>query len=157
LRGIILKRQSLALCLLTLSAPLAADLNVDTPLSFGEIVVRSNTSASTVTVHRNGAFQSTNHILIIKPGTPGVFTIDGLPPYTTINLSVDLPASSSMNYPQTAQFTITAVDIPSTVNLGPAGSTQFKMGATLTTSGNPVNQYYSGAEYLIFLNLNLDY
>lgn len=152
-----LKKQLWASWLFALSAPLAADLNVDTPLSFGEIVVRNNNSVSTVTVQRNGALQSTNHILIIKPGTPGVFTISGLPPYTTINLSVDLPASSSMNFPQTAQFTITAVDIPSAVNLGPSGSAQFKLGATLSTSGNPVNQYYSGAEYLIFLNLNLDY
>lgn len=152
-----LKKQVGVLSLLLLSAPLAADFNVDTPLSFGEIVVRSNNSVSTVTVQRNGAFQSTNHILIIKPGTPGVFTINGLPPYTTINLSADLPASSAMNFPQTAQFTITAVDMPSAVNLGPTGSTQFKMGATLSTSGNPANQYYSGAEYLIFLNLNLDY
>ena len=152
-----MKRQALAFSLFTLSTPLAADLNIDTPLSFGEIVVRSNASASTVTVYRNGAFQSTNQVVIIKPGNPGVFTINGLPPYTTINLSVDLPASSSMNFPQTAQFTITAVDIPSTVNLGATGSTQFKMGATLTTSGNPANQYYNGAEYLIFLNLNLDY
>jgi hypothetical protein len=152
-----LKKQCWTLWLLTLSVPLAANFNVDTPLSFGEIVVRSNNSVSAVTVHRNGAFQSTNHILIIKPGTPGVFTLNGLPPYTSINLSVDLPASSSMNFPQTAQFTITAVDIPSAVNLGPSGSTQFKMGATLSTSGNPANQYYSGAEYLIFLNLNLDY
>jgi hypothetical protein len=157
LRGIILKRQSLALWLLTLSAPLAADLDIATPLSFGEIVVRSNNVVSTVTIHRNGTTQSTNHILIVKPGAPGLFTLSGLAPYTNVNLSVDLPASSSMNFPQTAQFTITAVDIPSAVNVGPTGSTQFKMGATLSTSGNPANQYYSGAEYLIFLNLNLDY
>ncbi len=143
--------------LLTFSAPVMADLTVDSPLNFGEIAILSNNSVSTVTVQRNGAFQSTNQILIIKAGTPGVFTISGLPPYTTVNLSVDLPASSAMNFPQTAQFTITAVDIPSAVNLGTTGSAQFKMGATLSTSGNPANQYYSGAEYLIFLNLNLDY
>ena len=153
----ILKNQFWALWLLGLSVPLAADFHVDTPLSFGEIVVRSNNTVSTITMQRSGAFTSTNHILTVKPGTPGVFTINGLAPYTTVNLTVDLPASSSMNYPQTAQFTITAVDIPSTVNLGPSGSTQFKMGATLSTSGNPAQQYYSGAEYLIFLNLNLDY
>lgn len=152
-----MKKQFWGLWLLSLSAPLAADFNIDTPLSFGEIVVRSNNSVSTVTVQRNGAFQSTNHILIIKPGSPSVITLNGLPPYTNINLSVDLPASSAMNFPQTAQFTVTAVDIPSSVNLGPTGSTQFKMGATLSTSGNPANQYYSGAEYLIFLNVNLDY
>lgn len=152
-----LKKQLWLLGILAFSAPLAADLHVDSPLNFGEIVVRSNASVSTLTIQRSGANLSTNHILIIQPGSPGVFTIDGLAPYTTVNLSVDLPASSAMNYPQTAQFTITNVDIPSSVNLGPSGSTQFKMGATLSTSGNPANQYYNGAEYLIFLNLNIDY
>ena len=146
-----------AFLFLFFSAYSTADLIIDSPLSFGEVVVRSNASTSTLTIYRNGSSQSTNHILIIHPGSPGVFTLSGIAPYTSVNLSVDLPASSSMNYPQTAQFTITAVDLPSTVSLGPTGSAQFKMGATLSTSGNPAYQYYSGAEYLIFLNLNLDY
>jgi hypothetical protein len=140
-----------------LSMPSAADFTVDNDLSFGEIAVRNNNAVSTVTVYRNGAQQSTNQIFTLKPGSPGVYTLSGMPPYTQINLSVDLPASSSMAYPQTAQFSITAVDIPSSIDTGSQGSAQFKMGATLSTSGNPSQQYFSGATYLIFLNINLDY
>lgn len=145
------------LLLLSLSAPLAADFTIDNPLYFGEIAIRSNNVVSTTTVYRNGAQQSTNHIFIIKPGSPGVFTLSGMPPYRNINLSADFPATSAMTYPQTAQFSITAVDIPSSINTGPSGSVQFKMGGTLSTSGNPAQNYYSGADYQIYLNLNLDY
>lgn len=142
---------------LPLSVPVIADFITDQPLHFGEIAITSNASVSTVSISRNGAQQITNHIFLIKPGSPGVFTLSDFAPYTTVNLSVELPATSSMAYPQTAQFTVTAVDIPSSVNLGPSGSTQFKMGGTLSTSGNPANNYYSGADYLVFLNINLDY
>lgn len=140
-----------------LAAPTTADLVADAELSFGEIAVRNNNSVSTVTVHRNGAQQSTNQIYILKPGSPGIYSFSGMRPYTHINLSVDLPAVSSMPYPNTAQFSITAVDIPSSINTGNQGIAQFKMGATLSTSGNPAQQYLSGATYFIYLNINLDY
>jgi len=143
--------------LLVISPPLIADFAVDSPLNFGEIAVRSNDIVSTVSITRNSTQQSTNHIFVLTPGSPGVFTLTDLPPFTVANLSVDLPAVSAMGYPDTAQFEITAVDIPTSVNLGPSGSAQFKMGGTLSTSGNPATNYYSGAAYLIFINLNIDY
>lgn len=139
------------------SAPCIADFTVDTPLDFGEIAVRNNNVVSTLIVARNGAVQSTNEIFIIKPGTPGVFSLSNFPPYTNVQLSVDLPAYSAMAYPNTAQFSISAVDMPTSLNLGATGSGQFKIGATLNTSGNPAQNYYSGADYLIYLNLNIDY
>lgn len=145
------------LFLLTLSTAVAADFTIDNPLSFGKIVVRNNNSVSTTSIARTGTQLSTGQIYIINLGTPGVFTLSGLPPYTNVNLSVDLPASSAMPYPGTAQFSMTAVDIPTAINMGPTGSAQFKMGGTLSTSGNPANNYYNGADYTIYLNLNLDY
>ncbi len=151
-------KKVICLALLTLCAAEAhADFNIDNPLNFGEIAIRNNTVVSSLVLSRNGAEQSTNQIFIIHQGTPGVFTLSGFSPYTTVNLSVDLPAYSSMAYPNTAQFKITAVDLPSSLNLGPTGSGQFSMGATLTTSGNPAENYYSGADYIIFLNLNINY
>ena len=143
--------------LLSLSLPIAADFSIDAPLNFGEIAIRSNNSVSTVTVRRDGSYYSTNHIFIITPGSPGVFTLSGMTPYTNVNLSADVPASSAMAYPNTAQFSLTAIDLPSSINTGAAGNVQFKMGGTLSTSGNPANSYYSGANYLIYVNLNLDY
>jgi hypothetical protein len=152
-----LSRQIGAWSLLFLAMPAAADFIIDSPLNFGEIAIRSNASVSTLTVYRNGASQSTNHIFIIKQGSPGVFTLNGLPPYTTVNLSVDLPAISATPYPDTAQFSLTAVDIPASINMGATGSAQFKLGGTLSTSGNPANNYYSGAVYTVYLNINIDY
>ena len=152
-----MKKYYSALALLVLSVPLKADLTIDTPFSLGEIVVRSNNSVSTISINRNGAQQSTNQILILKAGSPGVFTLSSFPAYTIINLSVDLPAYSAMDYPGTAQFSMTAVDLQPSINVGPTGSAQFKMGGTLATSGNPAENYYSGANYVIYLNLNLDY
>ena len=80
-----------------------------------------------------------------------------MPTFTTINLSVDLPAYSAMAYPGSAQFVINAVDIPSSINTGSSGLVQFRVGATLSTSGNPAENYYSGADYNIYLNLQLVY
>jgi hypothetical protein len=138
-------------------APAMAEFTIDTPLHFGEIAIRNNNSVSTVSILRDGTQQSTNQIYIVKPGSPGVFTLSNYPPYTNINLSVDLPATSNMSYPQTAQFSITSVDLPSSINTGSLGIAQFKMGAILSTSGNGTRQYYSGATYQIYLHLNLDY
>lgn len=152
-----MKKTSLTLGLLVLSAPLAAEFTTDVPLSFGEIAVRNNNSVSTLTIMRNGSQYSTNQILILKNGSPGVFSLSGFPPYTIIQFSMDLPAYSAMLYPNTAQFQMTAIDMQSSINLGPTGSGQFKMGGTLSTSGNPAQNYYSGASYTIYLNLNIDY
>jgi hypothetical protein len=143
--------------LLLVSIPTVADFTIDNRLDFGEIAISRNDVISSTHIYRDGAQVSTNRIYILRAGSPGVFTLSDLPPFTNVDLSVDLPASSAMNYSDTAQFSITAVDLPSAINVGPTGSAQFKMGGTLSTSGNPANNYYSGAEYLIFLNLNLDY
>lgn len=134
-----------------------AELLIDTPLHFGEIAIRHNNSVSTVSINRNGNQISTNQIYIIKPGTAGAYTLTGLPPYAVVNLSVDLPAFSQAMYPNTAQFEISAVDIPTSVRLDATGSAQFRMGGTLSTSGNSLNNYYSGANYTIYLNVNIDY
>ncbi len=145
------------LLLLGLSMPSVADLIVDSPLSFGEIAITGNASVSTVTITRSGGALSTNRIFIIRPGSPGVYTLSNLPPYVVANLSVDLPAYSAMTYPNTAQFTMTSVDMPASVSVNAAGSAQFKIGGTLSTSGEGAKNYYSGADYFIYLNLNIIY
>lgn len=152
-----MNKQNFILLLLLIAVPAAADFTIDNPLNFGEIAISRNDVVSTTSIARNGTQISNNRIYILRAGSPGVFTFSGLPPFTNVNLSVDLPASSAMAYPGTAQFSITAVDLASAINMGPTGSAQFRMGGTLSTSGNPAQNYYSGVDYLIFLNLNLDY
>lgn len=145
-------------CLLSVACfDVIAGFITDSPLSFGEIAIRSNSIVSSTTITRFGNQSSTNQILIIRPGSPGIYTMDGLPLFTTVNLSVDLPAFSAMPYPGTAQFRISAVDLPSSLNSGNNGVVQFRMGATLNTSGNNAENYISGADYVIYLNLNVDF
>ena len=155
--GVLMKSKAILLLLLLPSLTVLADFNIDSPLSFGEIAILHNNSVSTTSITRLGSQSSTNQIYIIRSGTPGVFTLSGLPTFTTLNLSVDLPAYSAMAYPGTAQFQITAVDIPSSVMTGSTGSALFRMGATLSTSGNPAENYYSGADYVVYLNLTIVY
>lgn len=145
------------LFLLNVTTVHAAELTIENPLNFGVIAIRNNNSVSTTSISRNGVQLSTGQIYILNQGSPGVFTLSDLPAYSNINLSIDLPASSIMPYPGTAQFSITAVDMPPAINMGPTGTAQFKIGATLSTSGNPANNYFNGADYVIHLNLNLDY
>jgi hypothetical protein len=154
---IIVIKQLKIFLLIVLPLPAVADFSIDSPLSFGEIAITSNNTVSTLSVSRGGAALSTGSIYIIHPGSPGVFTFSGIAPFTVASLSVDLPAFSTMGYPNTAQFEMSSVDIPSSINLGPTGSAQFKMGGTMRTSGNPAKSYYSGVDYVIYLNLNITY
>lgn len=142
--------------MLLFCAPLAAELHIDTPLSFGEIAIRNNNTVSTVSISRNGNQTSTSQIFIVKPGTPGVYTLSGMPPYTTINLSAQVPILSAATFPG-ARFSITAIDMPASVRTDATGSAQFRMGATLSTSGNPAEHYQSVASYLLFIDLDLAY
>lgn len=151
-----MKTKYLSALLLLFCSPLSAELNVDTPLNFGEIAVRDNNTVSTVSISRNGNQTSTNQIFIIKPGTPGVYTLSGLPPFATINLSVQLPILSAATFPG-ARFSITAIDMPASVRTDATGSVQFRMGATLSTSGDPAENYQSVADYLVFINIDLAY
>jgi hypothetical protein len=155
--GIAMKIKAFFMLIACYCSSAVADFNVDIPLSFGEIAVLNNNSVSTTTISRLGSQTSTNQIYIIRSGTPGVYTLSGFQTFLNINLSVTLPAYSAMPYPGTAQFNVSAVDMPSVVNTGSSGSAQFRMGATLSTSGNPAQNYYSGADYVVYLNLDIVY
>lgn len=134
----------------------SADLSIDSPLSFGEISVRHNSGVSSTSVTRLGAQSSSHQIRVIRTGTPGIYTLSGLPPYTTINLAAPVPVLSEATYPG-ARFSIDAVDIPSSVRTDASGSVQFRVGATLSTSGDPAENYQSAADYLIFVNIDMTY
>ncbi|WP_102795100.1 hypothetical protein [Bowmanella denitrificans] len=138
------------------SSGLKADLLTDANFYFGRIAITNNSIVSTTTVPVNGNQTSTNHILVIEPGQPGVYTLTDLPPFANVSVSADVPAFSSSPLPGTEQFTITAVDIPSTLKADATGSVQFKMGGTIATSGTG-GSYVSPADYMIVININITY
>ncbi|GGD55560.1 hypothetical protein GCM10011357_08970 [Lacimicrobium alkaliphilum] len=140
-------------CLVFPSAGLS-DLLTDTALSFGKIAIRDNDSVSAVHLPRSGNQFPTNKILIIEPGTPGAYTLTGLPPFVEASLSADVPAFSAVPVAGTEQFTISAVDIPSTIKADASGNAHFKVGGVLETSGNG-GTYLGPLDYQIMLNINL--
>lgn len=150
-------RKTLAIAvLLLLTTSASAELFIDSPLSFGEISLRHNNGVSTTSITRLGAQSSTHQIRIIRPGTPGIYTLTGLPPYTTISISAPVPVISEATHPG-ARFSISNIDLPSSVRSDGNGSAQFRMGATLSTSGDPAEHYQSVADYMLFINIDLAY
>ncbi|MDC8829762.1 hypothetical protein [Alteromonas gilva] len=105
---------------------------------------------------RTGRASATNSIYILELGTPGVYSLTDLPPYTVINLTANVPAYSSSTIPGTQQFVLRAVDMPASVNAGPAGIAQFSIGGVLETSGLG-GTYISPASYNIDLAIDISY
>lgn len=116
-----------------------AELLIESELNFGRIAVTSNDAISSVQISRNGRSRSTNHIHILKKGTPGVYTFTDLPPYTVVSLNADVPAYSASTMPGSQQFILRAVDMPSSIKSNAAGTAQFSVGGILETSGLGAN------------------
>ncbi|NVK54237.1 MAG: hypothetical protein HWE26_01370 [Alteromonadaceae bacterium] len=128
----------------------------DNAFSFGKIAVTNNSSVSSIQMSRSGRASATNNIYIIELGTPGVYSLTDMPPYTVINFSANVPAYSSSTIPGTQQFILRAVDMPSSVNTGQAGIAQFTIGGVLETSGLG-GTYISPASYNIDLAIDISY
>lgn len=133
-----------------------SELLTDSNLSFGRIAVTSNTAVSSVQMSRSGRASATNFIYILDIGTPGVYTLTDLSPYTVINLTANVPAYSASPIPDTQQLILTAVDMPASIKVGPAGNAQFTVGGVLETTGTG-GSYVGPATYTIDLPINITY
>lgn len=143
-------------CISLFALPAVGDIQVNQQLNFGRIAITSNASVSTTTVRRNGSQQSTNKILVVQGGTPAILQLSNFPAYTIMNLSSNVPVSSAMGYGGTQQFTITALDMPSTVKADITGQATLTIGGTLATSGLG-GVYYNEAVYNIYLEIEFSY
>ncbi|MCV2885897.1 DUF4402 domain-containing protein [Aestuariibacter sp. AA17] len=133
-----------------------ADLVTEQAFSFGKISIIDNSVVSTVQLSSSGRASSTNNIYILELGTPGVYTLTDLPPFTVVTLSANLPAYSASTLPSTQQFAISSVDMPATIKADAAGSAQFRVGGVLETSGLG-GQYIGPATYQIMLPIEVTY
>lgn len=133
-----------------------ANVSVVEPLHFGKIAITSNSSVSTTTVRRNGSQLSTNKILIVQQGAPAILQLSNFPIYTTITLSAITPVSSGMPYSGSEQFTLTALDMPATIQVDGLGEATLLIGGTLATSGLG-GMYYNDAVYHIYVDIEFSY
>lgn len=141
---------------ITSQSPLFAELLTDSDLSFGRIAVTSNATVSSVQMSRSGRSSATGSIYILEAGSPGVYSLTDLPPYSVINLTADVPAYSSSTIAGTQQFILRAVDMPSSAPAGASGVAQFTIGGVLETSGAG-GTYIGPAPYTIVLAINISY
>jgi hypothetical protein len=139
-----------------LSTKAGAALLTDNAFSFGKIAITKNASVSTVQMSRSGRAATTGNIYILEIGQPGGYTLTELPPFAIVSMSAVLPAFSFSTIPGTQQFTVSALDIPSTLNADASGNAQFKVGGVLQTSGLG-GRYIGPAEYQIFLDIDISY
>jgi hypothetical protein len=127
---------------------------IDNDFSFGKIAVTDNSSVSSVQLLRSGRATATGSIYILEIGQPGVYTLTELPPFAVVSVSTNLPVFSFSTIPGTQQFSVSALDIPSTLNADATGTVQFKVGGVLQTSG--VGGAYIGpATYQVLLDIDI--
>lgn len=134
-------RAVLAAALVALSAPVAAagakaqTITELEPLSFGNFVVRSNTTIGTVTVPQDGSPSASPEIILLTMGSKGLYRITGLRAGMEVGLDVIASPLLATPVPSSQYFNITAVDHPAILKIEGDGATTFSLGATLSTSG----------------------
>lgn len=152
-----IKNIVLTLSLPTLfSSSVSAEFLIDSHFYFGKIAITNNSSVSSVQISRTGRSIATGNIYILEAGQPGVYSLTELPPFTVVSLSASLPAFSQSTLPGTQQFSISAVDMPDTVNTDADGTMQFMVGGVLQTSGAG-GTYLGPADYQIMLDIDISY
>ena len=121
---------------LIISSTVWSATTLEENLSFGNIAIASNASVSQIIVSRNGSTSSTNTVFIIEPGTPGRITFSDYAPGTRFYISAQIPSPQTGSIGTTEQFTLTAIDIVSSIDIEASGGATLTFGGTLETSGN---------------------
>lgn len=138
----------------------AISVSEDTPLNFGTIQAKADTSGADVATMRvpadnssrvitNGTTAMINEIL---PPNRGVFTITGAAPQATLNITlpgtITLTPSGNVN---TETFDVTSFEatdqnnnvVTNTLSLDASGNATLYIGATLTTRAGGGTDYFS--------------
>ncbi|RVT45428.1 hypothetical protein EMM73_13265 [Rheinheimera sediminis] len=131
----------LSIITLAFSFLATANVFVEQPLTFGQVVVLDNSTPHTLTVPAYGPVLSSSGLRMIKGGQPGIYTITGLEGPRAISLSVDLPVLSNSAFGSTDRFELTHLDMPDVVYSNEAGEVQLRIGATVQTSGSGTTHY----------------
>jgi hypothetical protein len=151
------KRNALA-CLLGLgllcgSAAHAAITEIQ-PLNFGQWAITNNTGFKVITVNPNGSFSNSPGLFnIVFTPTQGIYRVDSLPPFTTIN-----SVNATMLVPMTGgnqNFTLDTFQVIHDPSTNASGEVNITLGATARTTGTGVP--YDDATYTGTIQLEINY
>jgi|GEM_PF-1370515 len=125
-------------------------------LDFGTIAVRDNASVSTAKVSANGTPAYTGSILFVTAPTPGRYRISGLPPFVTVTPSLLAITAAVEGQVGGAVLTLSQPVLqPADLRTNAQGEVEFRLGASMTTSGNTTP--YADGVYRAFPTLELDF
>jgi len=125
-------------------------------LNFGAIAVRDNTVVSTVRVSANGSPSYTGQVLFVSAPSPGVYRVTGLPPFVTLSLSMlSSPATMSGQVGGATLTVASPLTQPSELRTNAQGEVEFRLGASMNTSGN--STLYEDGVYQAYPTLELSF
>lgn len=138
-------------------AALAQSLSVQQALGFGELLIRNNNSAHTVTVSPDGSTSYSSGIMSVENARPGMYDLLGLTPDSDVSITIDPPVvvlTCSCGGPD---FTVDnfVIDPATPHTHAVTGNTSFRLGATLHTSGTSAT--YTGVNYTGTMTLEINY
>lgn len=135
------------------SAASAAIIEIQ-PLNFGQWAITTNTGFKTITVNTNGSFSSSPGLInIVQPPSQGVYRVDSLPPFTSIN-----SVNATMLLPMTGgnqNFTLEDFQIIHDPATNSSGEVNITLGATAKTTGTGVP--YDDATYTGTIQFDINY
>lgn len=124
------------------------------PLNFGQWAITNNTGFKTIVVNTNGSFSNSPGLFnIVVPPTQGIYRVDGLPAFTSIN-----SVTASMLLPMTGgnqPFTLENFQIVHDPATNSSGEINITLGATAKTSGTGVA--YDDASYTGTIQFDINY
>lgn len=143
------------LCCYLLSASFFANSGLEEiqPLSFGTIVVLSNSQVESYVISKEGNVQLSSNLLQVTPGQRGLYRVFNITPNTNVILSTQILdgefVSSELN---TERFTFTSINTATVYRTDENGEVIIPVGGTLSTSGNGNLVYGNSAltaDYLV--------
>lgn len=125
----------------------AQSISTQQALSFGQLLIRNNNSAHTVTVSPNGSTSYASGIMSVQNAVPGIYDLLGLIPDSDVSITISPPVLTLTCGCGGPDFTLDNFTIsPATPHTdGVTGNTTFRLGATLHTSGTSAT--YIGVNY----------
>jgi hypothetical protein len=123
------------------------------PLSIGTIAIVDNQSVGRVSIGRDGSYSESGPIVLLTPGSPGSYRLQGFSPSSMLSFSV---ISTALTPPggSGAILEVTAFDYPGVVVTDAAGATNLTLGLELSTTGNGIG--YTGGNYTGSITLFAD-
>jgi hypothetical protein len=137
---------SIAFCFISLAfvTPVKSEITELQALSFGTVVVISNTSPESFTIQKNGFINNSAGLRTMNNHQPAIFEVTDLNPNSFYNTTIDISTPSFTPQGGSAEtFTLSISDFDSRVQANAQGVLQIRVGGTITTSGNGILNFES--------------